>query len=71
MGARRWASVMLSETVQRKLRKLPGHGMNSQVCNLTLRGGRVMKQVLVKNNCSFYTGRNLTTADIIDAELSF
>ena len=71
MGNRKWVAITLSLTVQQKLAKLPGHGLNSQVCDLTLTNGRVLKQTLVKSCRFFYTGKNLTTADIVDAELSF
>jgi intracellular sulfur oxidation DsrE/DsrF family protein len=71
MAARRWEMVILNEAIQRKLAKLPGHGMSSQVCDLTLRNQRVLKQILVKGHRFFYTGKNLKTADIVDAELSF
>jgi hypothetical protein len=63
---------MLPTSLQNKLANLPEHGMDYQVCDVTLKDGTTLKDVVVTGcrMCQFNRQQCIVGQDIADVNLS-
>ncbi len=62
-------NVDLDEDWQKKLAKMPETGMGYQLVDVVLRGGRVLRELMVFNGQACQTDESFRSADVVDVRL--